>query len=107
MAFARWLMPRFDCNTIARAGAAVRQMRSKRKIPSKAAPAARPVRVVAAILEREGRILVGRRRPDQPLAGQWEFPGGKVKPSETPRAALARELREELGVQASVGRELY
>ena len=50
------------------------------------------------------RVLISQRRADQSLPLQWEFPGGKVEPGEAPVAALARELREELGVDATVGR---
>jgi 8-oxo-dGTP diphosphatase len=54
--------------------------------------------VVAAVIERENRqILIGQRRKTDTSALKWEFPGGKVKNGETPEAALARELREELG----------
>ena len=62
--------------------------------------------VVAAVIERDGRILIGqRRRADQhPL--KWEFPGGKVEPGETNEGALIRELREELGVNVTLGVEL-
>jgi mutator protein MutT len=63
--------------------------------------------VVAALIEREGCLLVGQRRRDGPFPLKWEFPGGKVRPGETPAEALARELREELGVSAAVGAELY
>lgn len=66
----------------------------------------RRVLVVAALIERGGEILVARRREEGERAGLWEFPGGKVEPGEGERAALARELREELGVRAQVG-ELY
>jgi 8-oxo-dGTP diphosphatase len=45
-----------------------------------------------------GRILVQRRPAGKPMAGLWEFPGGKVEPGEVPEAALARELHEELGI---------
>ncbi len=65
------------------------------------------MRVVAAAIEREGRLLVGQRRSGDRFALQWEFPGGKVSETETLEAALARELEEELGVRASVERELY
>ena len=60
--------------------------------------------VAGLIVGDDGRILITQRRADQALGGQWEFPGGKVEPGEAPVAALARELREELGVAASVGR---
>ena len=62
--------------------------------------------VVAAVIERAGRILVCRRRADQPHAGKWEFPGGKVEPGETPEQALVRELEEELGIRAQAGPEI-
>jgi 8-oxo-dGTP diphosphatase len=62
--------------------------------------------VAAGVLERDGRILIGRRRADQNHALKWEFPGGKVEPNETPRAALVRELGEELGIEAECGPEL-
>jgi 8-oxo-dGTP diphosphatase len=60
--------------------------------------------VVAALIRRDGRVLVSRRRPDQSMPLLWEFPGGKVEPGEDPRLALAREVREELGCVVSVGR---
>jgi 8-oxo-dGTP diphosphatase len=65
------------------------------------------IRVVAAILKRRGRLLICQRRAGQAFPLRWEFPGGKVRPSETPRAALARELREELGVEARIGPVAY
>jgi 8-oxo-dGTP diphosphatase len=64
------------------------------------------VEVVAAILEREGRVLICRRRPEQSHPLQWEFPGGKVEPGETPPQALARELEEELGILGTAGEEI-
>jgi 8-oxo-dGTP diphosphatase len=68
---------------------------------------ARPViRVVAAVIERNGQILVGQRRKSDSHGLKWEFPGGKVERGEVPVAALARELEEELGIQARVGREI-
>ena len=66
----------------------------------------RRVLVVAALIERGGEVLVARRKEQGERAGLWEFPGGKVEAGEGERAALARELREELGVRAQVG-ELY
>jgi 8-oxo-dGTP diphosphatase len=56
--------------------------------------------VVAAVIRRDGRLLLGRRPASGSAPGQWEFPGGKVQVAETPEAALGRELREELGVSA-------
>jgi 8-oxo-dGTP diphosphatase len=64
------------------------------------------VQVVAAILEREGRILICRRTPSQSHPLKWEFPGGKVEPGESPAQALARELDEELGITQAVGEEI-
>jgi 8-oxo-dGTP diphosphatase len=62
-----------------------------------------PIRVVAAVIERDGKILACRRAPHKSLAGLWEFPGGKVEAGETDEVALAREIREELGVEITVG----
>lgn len=58
-----------------------------------------PLRVVCAVIRHEdGRILIARRLPHQPLGGLWEFPGGKLEPGESEREALARELEEEVGL---------
>jgi 8-oxo-dGTP diphosphatase len=61
------------------------------------------LQVVAAIIERPAGVLICRRRPDQSHPLQWEFPGGKVEPGETPAAGLARELEEELGISGATG----
>ena len=52
----------------------------------------------AALVDVDGRVLIGRRPEGKQLAGLWEFPGGKVEPGETPEACLIRELDEELGI---------
>jgi 8-oxo-dGTP diphosphatase len=60
------------------------------------------VRVVAgALYDAQGRVLIAERLPGKHMAGRWEFPGGKIQPGESEHAALARELREELGVEVS------
>ena len=64
------------------------------------------IRVVAAVIERDGKILIGQRKPGGRHALKWEFPGGKVEPGEDDRAALARELREELRIEAVIGEEI-
>ena len=63
----------------------------------------REVHVVGAAIVREGRCLAAQRGPGMRLPGKWEFPGGKVEAGEDPRAALAREVREELGLDIEVG----
>ena len=61
--------------------------------------------VVAAVIERDGQVLICQRKSGR-HALKWEFPGGKVEPEEDPREALARELREELAIEAHIGEEL-
>ena len=63
--------------------------------------------VVAAVILRDRRILVCQRRRDDSHALQWEFPGGKVERGEKPQEALTRELREELGIESTIGKELF
>jgi 8-oxo-dGTP diphosphatase len=59
--------------------------------------------VVAALIRDGGRVLMSRRRADQPMPLLWEFPGGKIEPGESPQLALVREVREELGCDLVVG----
>lgn len=60
-----------------------------------------PIQVAAALITREGRYLICRRKPDVHLGGLWEFPGGKREPGESLAHCLIREIREELGVDVS------
>jgi 8-oxo-dGTP diphosphatase len=62
--------------------------------------------VTAAVIERDGRLLVTRRLKGTHLEGYWEFPGGKCDPGESLEACLVRELREELAVDAIVGQRI-
>jgi 8-oxo-dGTP diphosphatase len=66
----------------------------------------RPIVVVAALIEREGLILIGQRKSTDTHPFKWEFPGGKVERGESPIAALERELWEELSIRAKIGREV-
>ena len=59
--------------------------------------------VTAAIIEREGKILIARRGPQSKLSGQWEFPGGKVETNESLHDCLKRELLEELNIKVVIG----
>lgn len=67
----------------------------------------KPILVTAGIILREQEILICQRHRSDPYGLQWEFPGGKVKDSEGLEAALQRELREELGIEAAIGEEVY
>lgn len=67
-------------------------------------PRARTLVAAGLITDDQGRVLITRRRADQPHPLAWEFPGGKIEPGESPVAALARELDEEIGVAVDVGR---
>jgi 8-oxo-dGTP diphosphatase len=69
-------------------------------------PAPRVIEVAAALIERDGRILIAKRPEGAHLAGLWEFPGGKREPGESFEACLAREVREELDVGVAVGEEV-
>ncbi|MEK7355991.1 MAG: (deoxy)nucleoside triphosphate pyrophosphohydrolase [Bdellovibrionota bacterium] len=60
--------------------------------------------VVTGLLRKGEKVLVGQRPVGHTLAGHWEFPGGKIERNESPEVALARELNEELGIEAEVGK---
>lgn len=62
--------------------------------------------VVAAIIQRTNQVLICQRRPDQAMPLKWEFPGGKVELGESAEQALQRELKEELGISAEIGRRI-
>src|SRR5437899_11329255 len=62
--------------------------------------------VVAALIVRDGNILVCQRTRHQSMPLKWEFPGGKIESGEQPRDALRRELEEELGIDATIGEEV-
>jgi 8-oxo-dGTP diphosphatase len=63
-------------------------------------------RVVAALIVKDGKILVCQRTKHQTMPLKWEFPGGKIEEGEQPRDALRRELEEELGIDATIGDEV-
>jgi 8-oxo-dGTP diphosphatase len=65
------------------------------------------ITVVAALIEADGKVLVCQRRRGDTFGLMWEFPGGKLKPGESPAQALERELHEELGVRATIGKEIF
>lgn len=76
-------------------------------MPTRQASSAKRVVVVAAVIQRGGKLLVCQRRRGDSFGLKWEFPGGKALDGEAPSEALARELREELGINSSVGAEVY
>jgi 8-oxo-dGTP diphosphatase len=63
-------------------------------------------RVVAGLIEKDGKLLVCQRTRHQTMPLKWEFPGGKIEEREQPRDALRRELEEELGILATIGDEV-
>ena len=65
------------------------------------------IRVTGGIIRDGDKVLVCQRRRGGPFELKWEFPGGKLEDGEAPQACLARELREELGIDATVGPEVY
>lgn len=64
------------------------------------------VRVTAAVIRKNGKILLARRSSGQRMAGKWELAGGKIEEGETPEQGLAREMKEEFGISVRVGRFL-
>jgi len=62
--------------------------------------------IVAAVIVRDGKVLLCQRRAEQEFPLKWEFPGGKIEPGEETTAALRRELAEELGIEAEIGPEI-
>jgi len=62
------------------------------------------IRVTAGVIKDNDKVLLTRRAPKENFAGGWEFPGGKIEINETPQACLARELKEELNIDVSVGK---
>jgi 8-oxo-dGTP diphosphatase len=62
-----------------------------------------PVPVCCVLLEQDGRVLIAQRPAGKHLAGEWEFPGGKIEANETPAEALTREITEELGCSLVIG----
>ena len=70
-------------------------------------PSSRSIAVTAGVIVRDGRVLVCQRPPGSRHPGKWEFPGGKLEPGESLVACMRRELQEELGIDAEVGRLLW
>jgi 8-oxo-dGTP diphosphatase len=64
------------------------------------------IKVTAAILVKDNKIIIAKRGPDDRLANKWEFPGGKVEINETPEQCLKREMKEEFDIDVSVGEYL-
>jgi len=72
----------------------------------KPAKASQPIDVAAGLVFHRGKLLITQRRLNDHLGGLWEFPGGKIETGETFEQCLVRELREELGIEVSVGNEI-
>jgi A/G-specific adenine glycosylase len=84
-----------------------RRHNEQNALPIRAAKKQVPTYTIAvAVIYRDGRILIDKRKPDGLLGGLWEFPGGKKKPRESLKAAAKREALEELGIDVQVGRAL-
>ena len=60
--------------------------------------------VTAAVIEKDGKVLIAQRRKGSTLGGRWEFPGGKIDPGETAEACLKRELKEEFDIESEIGK---
>ncbi len=75
-------------------------------MPEKPGPHKKPrrLKVLAAVIKKRGRILIARRKSSDRFGGLWEFPGGKLEPGETSEGCLQRELLEEFGIKAGIGR---
>ncbi len=94
---------RCSCKPKSRSVSVLRRSTGARTVPSRTGEM---LQVVAALIERDGLILIGQRPPGKSHPLRWEFPGGKVEAGETLRDALVRELREELEINAEIGREM-
>ena len=64
------------------------------------------IKVTAAIIVDSGKVFIAKRKPPGRMPGMWEFPGGKIEEGETPEQCLKRELHEELGIDAAIGRHI-
>ena len=96
---------RMRTRTLRRPAAVRRSAGGRAATGGPAPPREELIEIAIALVEREGRYLIGLRPPGVPLAGLWEFPGGKVQPGEAPRAAARRECREEAGIDIHVTAE--
>jgi 8-oxo-dGTP diphosphatase len=61
------------------------------------------IKVTAAVLEKDGKVLIAKRKKGDRMGGKWEFPGGKLDLGETPEECLKRELKEELDIETEIG----